>query len=104
PERAAVAWGSLSLAQAGALTFEPPDLERFPCLSLAYQAGRAGGTAPAVLSAANEVAVEAFLNRHIGFFDIVTCVESVLQAHTVTKASDLESVLDADRWARRRAR
>lgn len=104
PQRPAISWGHLSLTDAAALTFEPPDLDRFPCLSLAYQAGRAGGTAPAVLSAANEVAVEAFLTHQIGFLEIARCVESVLQAHTVTAASDVESVLQADRWARRIAR
>lgn len=103
PERAPKAWSELSLARAAALTFEPPDFERFPCLALAYEAGRAGGTAPAALNAANEVAVEAFLKGRIGFRDIARCVETVLEAHTVEEADDLESILAADAWARREA-
>jgi len=104
PERVPVAWSELSLARAGVLTFEPPDLTRFPCLALAYEAGKLGGTAPAVLNAANEVAVEAFLKGQIGFMDIARCVETVMAAHTVEEAKDLESVLEADAWARQKAR
>ncbi len=103
PDRPPVAWKRLSLLDVASLTFEPPDFERFPCLALAYRAGREGGTAPAALNAANEVAVEAFLMERIGFGDIARCVESVLEAHTVTDAGDLESILEADAWARHEA-
>nr|MBO2483523.1 1-deoxy-D-xylulose-5-phosphate reductoisomerase [Bacillota bacterium] len=103
PDRVPRVWSELSLAAAGALTFEEPDFERFPCLGLAYEAGRAGGTAPAVLNAANEVAVHAFLDGKIGFLDIARCVERVLGAHTVEEAEDLDTVLGADAWARREA-
>ena len=85
----------------GSLTFEAPDLERFPCLSLAFQAVRAGGTMPAVLNAANEVAVQAFLDRRIGFEAIARCVADALDAHSSVAGIDLDGILEADRWARR---
>ena len=89
--------------QARAWTFEAPDLQRFPLLALAYQALRAGGTAPALLNAANEVAVAAFLQGRIGFWDIQACVAAALQALPSEPALDLSQVLDADRAARRHA-
>lgn len=104
PERAQGDWGELSLIRTAALTFEPPDPARFPCLGLAYEAGKAGGTAPAALNAANEVAVDAFLKEQIGFLDIAACVEAVLRAHTVEEAGELDEILEADAWARGAAR
>ncbi|HKN47182.1 MAG TPA: 1-deoxy-D-xylulose-5-phosphate reductoisomerase, partial [Candidatus Polarisedimenticolia bacterium] len=77
--------------------------ERFPCLDLAYQALRAGGTIPAALSAANEIAVQAFLDRRIGFLGIADLVGRVLERHRPDPIADLEDVLDADRAARRTA-
>jgi len=82
------------------LDFEEPDEQTFRCLALAREAGRAGGTAPAVLNAANEVAVAAFLDEHIGFLAIADVVEAALGAVPVEDAADLETVLHADRRAR----
>ena len=81
-------------------TFEPPDLHRFPCLGLAYAALREGGTATAILNAANEVAVAAFLNRQIGFWDIQACVSETLAALPVEPVRALDHVMDCDRRAR----
>jgi len=89
----------LSLADVGQLTFELPDRERFPALELAYEAARQGGTMPAVLNAANEVAVQLFLQRRIGFLDIPRLVERAMADHQ-PQAATLENVLAADRWAR----
>ncbi|RKO66314.1 1-deoxy-D-xylulose-5-phosphate reductoisomerase [Desulfofundulus salinus] len=88
----------------GELTFEPPDTNRFPCLALAYAAGRTGGTMPAVLNAANEIAVEAFLAGEIGFTAIPQLVAGVMEEHEVIPEPTLEEILAADQWARRTAR
>ncbi len=102
PERIASGVDGLDLiAQGGRLDFEPPDLEAFPCLRLAFAALRAGGTAPAVLNAANEVAVSAFLQRRIGFLAIPALVEAALAALPATPAASLDALHDADRAARR---
>jgi len=90
-------------AQARTWTFEAPDLDRFPLLGLAYAALRAGGTAPALLNAANEVAVAAFLQGALGFWDIQACVSDTLHALPSEPVVDLLQVLDADRTARRHA-
>ena len=90
--------------QARAWTFEAPDLERFPCLGLAYAALRAGGTAPALLNAANEVAVAAFLEGRIRFWDIQACNSEVLARIPVATADSIEAVLAADQNARDNAR
>jgi 1-deoxy-D-xylulose-5-phosphate reductoisomerase len=82
------------------LTFEKPDLAAFPCLALAFEACETGGTHPAVLNAANEVAVEAFLAGQIGFLDIPVLVECTLAAHSGNTRPQLVDILDADRWAR----
>jgi len=89
--------------QAATLTFEPPDPARFPALRLARQAMAAGGTLPAVLNAANEVAVAAFLDGRLSFPGIWGVVEAVMTAHRTQAASSIESVLAADAWARRAA-
>jgi 1-deoxy-D-xylulose-5-phosphate reductoisomerase len=94
---------ALDLPRAASLTFEAPDLDRFPCLALAYRALRAGGTAPAVVNAANEVLVDAFLHDAIAFLDIPRTLTAVLDRHTVTAAGDLATLLAADRWARAEA-
>lgn len=99
PDRQTAPTQRLSLADVGKLTFERPDLQRFPSLGLAYDAARIGGTAPAVLNAANEVAVELFLKGAVGFTDIPRLVEQVLEQH-VPQAAGLEEVLAADGWAR----
>ena len=104
PERIASGVGGLDLlAQGGRLDFEPPDLDTFPCLRLAFEALSAGGTAPAVLNAANEVAVSAFLQRRIGFLAIPALVESTLAALAATPAGSLDALRDADASARRHA-
>jgi len=103
PERIASGVESLDLVQVGQLAFEAPDLERFPCLALAVQAGRAGGTAPAVLNAANEVAVAAFLERRLNFAGIPAVIDSVLQQHHLKPVHTLEDALAADAWARAQA-
>ena len=90
----------LDLARAGVLQFEPPDTGRFPCLALARQAAAAGGLAPAILNAANEVAVAAFLEGHLNFNGIPTVIDSVMNAVSASEAQDLESVLAADTAAR----
>ena len=95
---------TLDLPAAGELTFVEPDAERFPCLGLAYRALRAGGTMPAVLNAANEIAVERFLAEDVGYRDIPALVEAVMDAHTLAAASDLDTLLEADRWARETTR
>jgi len=93
----------LDLAMLNKLTFEAPDPQRFPCLGLAQDCLRSGGLAPTILNAANEVAVQAFLGRRIGFLDIARVVEDTLSARAPNSAglpSDVEGVLDADRQAR----
>lgn len=90
----------LDLGTIGQLSFEPPDLARFPCLGLAYAALRSGGSAPAILNAANEVAVEAFLAGRIGFTAIPVVIEEVMARIPSARADTLEEVLEADRSAR----
>ena len=101
PERIEAGVASLDLFQIGQLTFERPDLERFPCLALAYQALRAGGTAPAALNAANEVAVEAFLSRRLPFLAIGKVIADVLDRISISPADSLAAVAEADAQARR---
>jgi 1-deoxy-D-xylulose-5-phosphate reductoisomerase len=84
------------------LTFQKPDLSRFPCLNLAFAACKAGGTMPAVLNAANEAAVQAFLDNRIPFTGIATLVNQAMQEHVLDPAQELEAILEADAWARRR--
>jgi 1-deoxy-D-xylulose-5-phosphate reductoisomerase len=103
PERIASGVESLDILRAARLDFEAPDATRFPCLRLARAAAEAGGTAPAVLNAANEVAVEAFLQRRLSFLEIPEVIERVLARHPTLPASSLDDVLSADDWARREA-
>lgn len=100
PERVASERVQTNLAALGKLTFEEPDQERFPALALARKAGEIGGTMPAVLNAANEVAVEAFVNRQINFPQIAETVRRVMDHHKVLEHPDLPQILEADRWAR----
>ena len=100
PERIEAGVAGLDLIRIGALTFEAPDPMRFPCLALAYHALRTGGTAPAILNAANEVAVAAFLGNRLPFVEIPAIVESVLHRIPRTSAVSIEDVLEADRRAR----
>jgi 1-deoxy-D-xylulose-5-phosphate reductoisomerase len=103
PERFASGVQSLNLAEIGQLGFEPPDHVRFPSLGLARAAARAGGTAPAVLNAANEVAVQAFLDRRLNFTAIAAVIDKVLQRLDSSPVKALGDVLDADAAARRLA-
>ncbi len=103
PERAGVDLPRLDLAAVGALTFEAPDLETFACLRLALEAGRAGGTAPTVLNAADEVAVAAFLEERIPFTGIAAVIERVLEEMPAAPVTHFEDLFDADAEARRRS-
>ncbi len=94
----------LDLAQLGALHFGKPDEARFPCLPLARAAAQTGGTMPAVLNAANEVAVQAFLAGHLSFPGIWRTVEATLNGHRAAPEPNLQAVVEADRWARAEAR
>jgi 1-deoxy-D-xylulose-5-phosphate reductoisomerase len=103
PERIESGAAPLDLAAIGQLSFERPDRQRFPCLGLAYAALREGGTAPAVLNAANEVAVAAFLEGRLRYTAIPRVIEQALERASATQADGLETVLEADRSARRAA-
>ena len=98
--RLSAPWPRLDVFQMSGLTFEHPDAERFPSLRLAYAAGRAGGFAPCVLNAANEVAVGAFLARRISFLGMAKLVESVLEIHSPGTPTSISEVLVMDGWAR----
>jgi 1-deoxy-D-xylulose-5-phosphate reductoisomerase len=101
PERVADAAAvPLDLARAGALHFEAPDFRRYPALALALKAGRRGGTFPAVLAAADEVAVGHFLAGRVRFTEIINVLEDALAAHRGGDDTELEAVLEADAWAR----
>ena len=103
PERIASGVAPLDLVSASRLDFEAPDLERFPCLRLGFEAARAGGSAAAALNAANEVAVGAFLDRRLRFTRIASVVEATVAACAGAEPGDLDAVLDADERARARA-
>ncbi|MCR3763124.1 1-deoxy-D-xylulose-5-phosphate reductoisomerase, partial [Pseudomonas aeruginosa] len=100
PERIESGVAPLDMFAVGRLDFQRPDEQRFPCLRLARQAAETGGSAPAMLNAANEVAVAAFLERHIRFSDIAVIIEDVLNREAVTAVESLDQVLAADRRAR----
>lgn len=102
PERVSLSGERLDLAKVGTLRFQAPDHERFPALGLAYAAGRQGGAAPAVLNAANEAAVALFLDRKIPYMGIARLVERCLSEQVFGKHPDLDELLAADAWARRR--
>ncbi len=103
PARVPLDTPPLDLASIGTLTFFQPDHERFPCLGLGYQALRTGGTSPAVLNAANEIAVAAYLQEGIGFLDIADVIRTTMEAHTAREVNTVEDALEADRWAREKA-
>jgi 1-deoxy-D-xylulose-5-phosphate reductoisomerase len=103
PERWQTPLPALDLARAGTLEFMAPDVERFPCLALAYRALRQGGTAMVALNAANEVAVDAFLAGRLAFPAIARIIDATLTAHDVQRADTLEAVRESDRWARAHA-
>ncbi len=103
PERIDSGVAPLDLCAVGPLVFEQPDLERFPCLALAFRVLALGGTAPATLNAANEVAVAAFLEHKLPFLSIATLIAEVLELEPLGAATTLEEILEADRSARQRA-
>jgi len=104
PERIEAGVAQLNLTQLAALSFAEPDLDRFPCLSLAFAAAKAGGTAPTVLNAANEIAVAAFLNEGMPYLDISSVVDKTLNAMPVSGADSIDYILDIDIQARKVAR
>ena len=103
PDRAASDRVQTNFPKIGTLTFEEPDVERFPAIELARRAGEVGGTLPAVLNAANEIAVEAFVNRKINFPQITATVRRTMDAHKTVSQPSLEQILAADAWARQAA-
>jgi 1-deoxy-D-xylulose-5-phosphate reductoisomerase len=103
PERLSDVSPALNLASIGTLTFEEADPDRFPCLAYAYEALKAGGTMPAVLSAANETAVRYFLEEKIGYGDIARVIRDTMDAHSVSTIKTVEDALKADLWARQEA-
>ncbi len=100
PERIESGAESLDLFKQGRLDFFEPDFEKFPCLALAYEVARKGLTYPAVLNAANEIAVAAFLEKKISFVDIEKVNRKTVEAHHPKKVTSLEDILEADRWGR----
>ncbi len=96
PGRMASAFGAIDWATLGRLEFEVPDPVAFPCLPLAYEAGRRGGTAPACLNGANEVAVDGFLNGRLRWVDIPSVIEAVMGRFVAIEPRDLDDVLAAD--------
>jgi 1-deoxy-D-xylulose-5-phosphate reductoisomerase len=103
PHRLKGNWKPLELTRPGELNFLPVERKRYPALSLAYNALREGGTMPAALNAANEVAVAAFLEKRIGFRQIHRVIEKTMQNHTRKPANDIDEILEVDRWAREKA-
>lgn len=103
PERHAVEMPRLELTKLGKLTFVAPDVKRFPCLRLIREAATVGGTLPAVVNAADEVAVKAFLEGRLSFAGIWRTIEAVMESHTVQPCSDLEAIMETDAWARQKA-
>jgi 1-deoxy-D-xylulose-5-phosphate reductoisomerase len=104
PERVAAEVPGLDLARVGVLHFDSPDYERYPCLTLALEAGRKGGTYPAALAAADEEAVRAFVEGDLGFMDIPQLLADILSKHVPVADPTLPDIMDADLWARRFAR
>jgi 1-deoxy-D-xylulose-5-phosphate reductoisomerase len=102
PDRIYTNWERLDLVKAGNLTFREPDHQKYPCMNLAYAVGKAGGSMPAVLNAANEQAVALFLSEKIRFLDIPRCIESVCDRHQNDNCANpsLDDILAVDKWAR----
>lgn len=100
PDRGPLDTDRLDWTTLRSLTFEKPDPSTFRCLALAYQALDAGGTTPACMNAANEVAVAAFLREDLRFLDIPNLIEEVLSRHVVQPAGDIDTILEIDHWAR----
>ena len=103
PERLPLSQPPMDLAAIGKFTFYRPDHDRFPCLGLGYEALKIGGTMPATLNAANEVAVAAYLDERIGFLDIAAVIRGTMDVHQRRDVATLDDALEADRWAREKA-
>jgi 1-deoxy-D-xylulose-5-phosphate reductoisomerase len=103
PRHAETFLPSLKLEEVGALTFALPDREKFKCLDLAFQAGHIGGSMPAVLNAANEEAVDLYLEGRMGFLDIPVVIKKTMEAHQSFSIDSVDKVMEADRWARQTA-
>jgi 1-deoxy-D-xylulose-5-phosphate reductoisomerase len=103
PERLALRQPAPDFVSIGKLTFEKPDIKKFPCLALAHAACETGKTFPAVLNAANEVAVAAFLENSISFIKIPQIIEKTMEHHVVVSDPTLSDILEADQWARKQA-
>jgi 1-deoxy-D-xylulose-5-phosphate reductoisomerase len=101
PERISNDLQFLNLVKTGNLEFHNPDINKFPCLGLAYKAGICGGTAPVVLNAADEVAVAAFMEKKIRFIDLPKIMEKILSLHNSINNPSLDDILQADLWAKR---
>jgi 1-deoxy-D-xylulose-5-phosphate reductoisomerase len=101
PERLPIGLPVPDFPELACLHFEAPDMEKFSCLALAFQAARQGNTFPAVLNAANEIAVQAFLDERIAFTGISDVVRRTLDAHEPAASMTLETIIEADGWARR---
>jgi 1-deoxy-D-xylulose-5-phosphate reductoisomerase len=100
PQRNVTPTNRLRLAEIGKLQFREMDFNRYPCLRLAFECGRAGQSAPAVFNAANEVAVARFLQGEIAFLDIERILETVLSRHAASDLNDLQMIAEVDAWAR----
>lgn len=100
PERMENSVKRLDFGNLGQLTFMPPDMEKFPCLSLAYEALKIGKTMPCVLNGANEVLVEYFLRDRIGFYDIPKFIEKAMAAHKPFSYKTVEEILEVDKWVK----
>jgi 1-deoxy-D-xylulose-5-phosphate reductoisomerase len=103
PGRLDLAQPAPDFATIGTFTFETPDYDKFPCLRLAFDAIETGGTLPAVLNAANEVAVAAFLEGRLAFVKIPEVIRTVMSRHETTQQPDLEAIIESDAWAREKA-
>ena len=103
PERSLKPFGIIDFAEISSLTFEKPNYKKFPCLKLAFFAGKAGGTMPAVLTSANDAAVELFLNSKIKFADIPRVISRVMRAHKLIKNPSIDQILEVENWAREEA-
>ncbi len=103
PERLSINQPAPDFTSIGSLVFREPDLEKFPCLALAFKACNTGGTLPAVLNAANEVAVQAFLNNNLSFIEIPKIIDHTMTLHKIDKSPTLSDIMKADMWARQEA-
>lgn len=103
PARMTLDLPSLELTEIGQLSFSKPDHDRFPCLNLGYESLRIGGTMPATMNAANEIAVDAFLNHGLRFVEIPQVIRNTMEAHSQQEITCLDDALEADRWAREKA-